>query len=244
LVRSQREAALAASPFYEKAEILPEGKAGPASLDASKLKATFSQGATTFGSRAPAHDEFDALLKKAGMDAAEAGTLVHAVLEARLSQRPFFIPAKIRSRIDEEKKLQNLMAQAELLADAFLSSELGKRWEALSRKAGTVLQESEFPVITSAAVEGKTIAITGQIDLLFEEGGEVVVVDFKTDRTESPADHYGQLAAYYRAVGDIFGKPVSVWLFYLRSGRAVDVTENVKDLSLEELAAAALEAGI
>ena len=77
----------------------------------------------------------------------------------------------------------------------------------------------------------------GQIDLLFEEAGEVVVVDFKTDRIEKPEDHYGQLAAYYQAALDIFGKPASVWLFYLRSGRALDVTAAVKSLSLDVIAA-------
>jgi ATP-dependent helicase/nuclease subunit A len=75
----------------------------------------------------------------------------------------------------------------------------------------------------------------GQIDLLFMAENEVVVVDFKTDRIENPADHYGQLAAYYRAAGDIFGKPASVWLFYLRSGSAVNVTHEIDRLSLEDL---------
>jgi len=155
--------------------------------------------------------------------------LVHAVLEARLNQQPFFIAPKIRSRIDDEKALQNLIAHAETLADAFLNSELGKRW------AVSVYREPEFSVVTSVVIGGKAIAITGQMDLLFEEGGEVVVVDFKTDKVENPGEHYGQLAAYYQAAADIFGKPVSVWLFYLRSGRAVDATEDVRGISLEEL---------
>ena len=66
------------------------------------------------------------------------------------------------------------------------------------------------------------------------------MIDFKTDKAENPEDHYGQLAAYYRAVGDIFGKPVSLWLYYLRSGSAVNITEEVKTISLEELAAEAM----
>ena len=47
--------------------------------------------------------------------------------------------------------------------------------------------------------------------------------------------------AYYRAAEDIFGKPVSVLLYYLRSGRTVDVTEEVKSLSLEEITAAMIK---
>jgi ATP-dependent exoDNAse (exonuclease V) beta subunit len=115
------------------------------------------------------------------------------------------------------------------MADGFISSELGRRW------AASDYRESEFPVITSVIINGKPAAIMGQIDLLFGEDEEIVAADFKTDKIENPEDHYGQLAAYYRAVGDIFGKPVSVWLCYLRSGRLVNVTEEVKRLSLEEL---------
>jgi ATP-dependent helicase/nuclease subunit A len=80
------------------------------------------------------------------------------------------------------------------------------------------------------------------MDLLFEDDDEVTVVDFKTDKAENPEDHYGQLAAYCQAAGDIFNKPASVWLFYLRSGRAVNITEEVKALSLEEIAATTLVA--
>ncbi|MCL2381447.1 MAG: UvrD-helicase domain-containing protein [Treponema sp.] len=248
LAKSQREAALAAEPFYKGAKTIPEGKAGPASLDASALQyapRTSLRPESGGGHHSPS--PLDSLLKKAGLDAAQAGTLVHAVLEARLSRQGCSapdgapasagllrqIPPKILSRADNEAALQDLIAHAEVLAEGFLGSDLGKRW------AASMYRESEFSVITSAVVEGKAIAITGQIDLLFEEGGEVVVVDFKTDRTETPEDHYGQLAAYYRAAGDIFGKPVSVWLFYLRSGRAVDVTESVAGICLEELAGAA-----
>jgi len=80
----------------------------------------------------------------------------------------------------------------------------------------------------------------GQIDLLFEEDGRMIVVDFKTDRKMNPQAHYGQLAAYYRAVADIFGKPVTIWLCYLSflpGEGAIDVTEEVKGLSLEDFAA-------
>ena len=228
----QRKAALAAAPFYEKAKIIPEGKAGPVSIEASKLRYM----AHNPGVDAAAGTERDILdFVSENISPADFGTLVHATLEARLNNRPCLIPPKIRSHIDDEKIMRKLMGEAETLADKFIVSDLGKRWAAGKRR------ESEFPIITSVTIEEKPIALMGQIDLLFEEDDEVVVVDFKTDRTENPEDHYGQLAAYFRAAGDIFGKPVSVWLFYLRSGRAVDATENVKDLPLEELAADALE---
>ena len=237
LARSQREAALAAAPFYNAAETLSEGKAGQSVLQASKLRSTGAPGGREEIPRGE-ENPLDKLLQRAGLDPAEFGSLVHAALEWRLDEssrkQPFIVPPKIRSRL-EENLLQKVMAQAETMADNFLASELGKR----CAYSGHI--ESEFPLVTSVVVEGKAIAIMGQMDLLFIENNETVVVDFKTDRIERPENHYGQLAAYYQAAGDVFGKPVSAWLFYLRSGRAVNVTEEVKGLSMEKLAAAALE---
>ena len=225
-------AALAAAPFYDEAEILPESKTTLLSVQASKLR--YIQAAGTGVSAIDASDKtsgdsrLDKLFEQTGITPADFGSLVHAVLEGRLNGQQPRIPSKLHSRLDE-KKLQALAAAAESMADLFLSSELGRRFTASSRR------EPEFPVLKSAMVNGKPIVIMGQIDLLLEEENEVVVVDFKTDRVENPADHYGQLAAYCQAAGDIFGKPASVWLFYLRSGNAVNVTEGIKGLPLEAM---------
>ena len=229
---TQREAALASAPFYEKAEMIPEGRAFPVSLEASRLKAPGHALDETASSSAPLRSgaEYDSILEKADLGPADFGTIVHAVLEARFTGYPCKLPPKIKSRMDDVKFSKEIMAYAETLADGFLSSELGKRCSASPGR------ESEFSIITSAGVNGKPIVIMGQIDLLFEEEGEVVAVDFKTDKIERPEDHYGQLAVYYQAASDIFGKPASVWLFYLRSGRALDVTAEVKSLSLDEIA--------
>jgi len=218
-VKNQREAALAAAPYYENAKVLPEGKAWPAGLEASKLRYKKVSGT---------------IFEKTILNPADFGSLVHSILEDRLNKRNVLIPPKIRSLLeDDEKACKQIIATAEAMADTFISSDLGKRW------VDAVRRESEFPVITSVDIEGRSIAIAGQIDLLFEEDDQVVVVDFKTDRSENPEDHYGQMTAYCRAAGDIFAKPVSVWLYYLRSGRAVNITREVQTLSLEDLATTA-----
>jgi ATP-dependent helicase/nuclease subunit A len=228
---SPLDAARAATPFYDSAEILPEAGTALPDIHASALR--YAQTPPVEASVPDAPDKtspyshLDDLFEKTGISPADFGSMVHAVLEGHLRGQDG-IPPKIKSRMDE-KKVQSLVEAAESMTDNFLSSDLGKRFAAASHK------ESEFRVITSAAPEGKSIAIMGQIDLLFVAENEVVVVDFKTDRIEKPADHYGQLAAYYRAAGDIFGKPASVWLFYLRSGSAVNVTDEVEKISLEYL---------
>jgi len=224
-------AALTAAPFYDGAEILPEAGTAVPDIHASALRFAQAPPAEVSGIDAPGktspYSRLDDLFEQTGISPAGFGSLVHAVLEGRLRGQSG-IPPKIKSRMDE-KKVQSLVEAAESMTDNFLSSELGRRFAAAGRK------ESEFRVLTSAAPEGNPIAIMGQIDLLFVAENEVVVVDFKTDKIENPAGHYGQLTAYYRAAGDIFGKPVSVWLFYLRSGSAVNVTEEVEKISLERL---------
>jgi ATP-dependent helicase/nuclease subunit A len=226
---SQREAAIAASSYYEKAETLPEGKVAYSVIEASKLRYKVTD--TVWGV-----DSEKVSVTISGLSPADFGSLVHAVLEYRLNDEPAVVPRRIRSLVDNEKTLASLLSSAQAMADSFINSDLGKRWAASKNR------ESEYPVITSVMVYGKPITITGQMDLLFEEDDEVTVVDFKTDKVENPEDHYGQLAAYSQAAGDIFRKPVGAWLFYLRSGRAVNVTEEVKALSLEEISATALSA--
>jgi hypothetical protein len=67
-------------------------------------------------------------------------------------------------------------------------------------------------------------------------------VDFKTDKIENPRRHLGQLAVYRRAVSDIYAdKAVQAWLFYLRSGKALSVTESLDELAVEKLAENYLE---
>ena len=232
LPKSQKETALAATLYYENAELLPEGKAGISNLDASRLQNKMQiTDAVIIETETP----FDILVRKAKINAAEAGTLVHAVLEAHINNAPTFIPAKIRARIDNEKVMQDLLTHAKKMTDTFFASQLGKRVTSATYK------KPEFHCYTKVNVEGKPIILTGKMDLLFEEPDEVVVVDFKTDRVEKPEDHLNQLATYYQAAFDIFGKRVSVWLFYLRSASAVNVTENVRQISLEDLAAQALQ---
>ena len=77
------------------------------------------------------------------------------------------------------------------------------------------------------------------MDLLFEDDHAVYVVDFKTDGLEEPGDHLAQMAFYHRAGMDLLGrlhtKPCRVWLYYLRTGHAVEMTEAAKGFVLEDL---------
>ena len=221
-ILSVKEAALKAEALYETADILPAGEAGDVYYSASKLKIKGSGiGSFAGESLEPADDLM-------GLDPKDFGSQVHAILEAKLKNTEYKILPVINSIFDSESKQKKILSLAESMAEKFLSSDLGLRCTSSN------FMESELSVITSISFK-KTMPVMGQIDLLFEEDDKIVLVDFKTDRAENPQTHYGQLAVYSQAAGDIYKKPVSVWLFYLRSGNALELTKEIEKIALEDL---------
>ena len=73
------------------------------------------------------------------------------------------------------------------------------------------------PTLTGKLADEKII-VQGAVDLCFIEDGEVVVVDFKTDRTDNPESlsaAYGeQLSIYAAACEKIFEKRVKQKIIY------------------------------
>jgi ATP-dependent helicase/nuclease subunit A len=214
------EAAAAAASYYARAETIAVPPPPLVSVSASKLQHGYAVSAVP-----PESDPLDTILKRAGLEAADFGTIVHGFLENRFKGVPPKIPPRIQARL-EDRDIPLICKTAESMAEDFLNSDLGK----LSLEAA--YREPEFPIITMAETTAGKIPIVGTIDLLFESDGVMYVADFKTDRVEEPERHYVQLAVYSRAVSDIFGKPVRAWLFYLRGSNAVEVTEHIRDIDI------------
>jgi len=114
-------------------------------------------------------------------------------------------------------------AEARALAARFQSSDLGRRAEAATRV------EREFDFL----FETDDVIVRGQIDLWFEEGGELVIVDYKTDRDEAGAEGYAlQLRLYALALERYAGRrPDRAVLYYLRSNRMVEISLTEADLA-------------
>jgi ATP-dependent helicase/nuclease subunit A len=220
---SPEEAAKAAAAFYAAAGLIAGPPPARSLIPASSLR--YPEG----GGRDRAveeEDDLSRLLKKAGLGAADFGVLVHGFVEARFSGgKP---DLRLLAGLDE-KNAGRIQAAAREMGDRFFASALGQR------SLQAAYRETEFPVITCAAVGERTFSITGQIDLLFEWDGAIQVVDFKTDRTEDPDRHRGQLAVYARAAGDIFGKPVRAWLFFFRTGHEVELTAGIREGDIEKM---------
>ena len=86
--------------------------------------------------------------------------------------------------------------------------------------------EREFDFLL--AVED--LVIRGQVDLWFEEGGELVIVDYKTDAVSGPeahqrADDYAlQLKLYAMAIERVTGRAADrAYLHFLRPNTVVEV---------------------
>jgi len=97
----------------------------------------------------------------------------------------------------------------------FEASDLGRR----AARAERVEREFDF------LLNSEDVILGGQMDLWFEEGGELVLVDYKTDRDESGSEAYAlQLRLYALALERYAGRlPDRAVLYYLRSDRAVEI---------------------
>ncbi len=101
------------------------------------------------------------------------------------------------------------------LVASFTQSELGRR----ASRAQRIEREFDFLLYI------EDVVLRGQIDLWFEESGELILVDYKTDRDQSSARSYElQLQLYALALERYAGRiPQRAVLHYLRSGRVIDV---------------------
>lgn len=120
-----------------------------------------------------------------------------------------------------EIRLPHPSREALELAARFKMSDLGRRASAAGRC------EREFEFMISAG----EVIVQGRIDLWFEEGGELVVVDYKTDRVEGAevrerAMEYAlQMRLYALALERYTGRlPNRAYLYFLRPDVIVPVS--------------------
>lgn len=165
---------------------------------------------------------------------ADRGTAYHRALELL----PF---DQIRSRSDVETWLERFVEEKQYTAESlkmvdstviwnFLCSETGHRMAAAQAER-RLHKEQQFVMGIPARAVGpvdsdELVVIQGIIDAYFEEDGELILVDFKTDRTWSSQvllDHYKRQLDYYeRALNQLTGKKVrEKWIYSLTMQRAI-----------------------
>jgi ATP-dependent helicase/nuclease subunit A len=168
------------------------------------------------------------------------GTLTHALLQhlpslapetwqraadAFLAERARGVPANVRARIAAETLA--------LLSDAAFAPVFG---------SDSAAEVPLVAVIPRAAGSGPPLRIAGQVDRLAVVAGEVLIVDFKTNRraprsVEEVAPVYlYQLAAYRLAVREIFpGKAVRAALLWTERPSLMEIRGEVLDVYADKL---------
>ena len=235
LVQSQKETE------KEDSEEIPQAKANPAleaeivdnlsyvypyaALRGVCAKAAVSELAAKPFSAQYAASSRPAFLSEKGLTPAERGTALHAYLQFADYRKAAADPQKELGRLIAEKYLTSAQAQAIDLsqAEAFFASPLMKRiansphFEREFRFSAEVPAGRVHPGLTPPMSEEK-IFLQGAADLVFEENGGLVLVDFKTDHTKDARalwERYQEQLQLYRAeLENCTGKKVNQCLLY------------------------------
>ena len=171
------------------------------------------------------HLDRPAFMPGAQLTSAEKGTALHAFMQyADFAKARENINAQLRYLTDEGYLTQ---AQADSVdlekAKRFIDSDLVTR----VLNADTVYKEYRFNIRISAkrvepdiavTLSEETVILQGAVDLAFVEDGELVIVDYKTDRVKDPkalAERYAaQLLLYKDAMEECLSLPVKECLIY------------------------------
>lgn len=157
-----------------------------------------------------------------GISAAERGTLYHKVLEllpvSQVRTKEAFIQF-----LDELTECGRMtQEEAECIETdrimAFMESNLAERMR-IADEASRVKREQPFVLgVETEDGSGDYELIQGIIDLYFEEDDGVVLVDYKTDRVDTPEElterYRIQLMYYAKAIEQIAGKKVKEIIIY------------------------------
>ena len=197
---------------------------------AEDLPGAFGEPAEVSGTIGKSADVSGSPAVSGGNTAAERGTAFHRFLElldfcrVDLSDAEGSLAAQREEMISSGK----LAREAADLLDmkplaAFVSSRLGSRIRKAAAE-GKVFRERRFMMEVGAseiypeAHEDDTVLIQGVVDLYFEEDGEIVVVDYKTDRVRDASElvlsYKKQLELYARALSQGLDRPVKEQILY------------------------------
>ncbi len=175
-----------------------------------------------------------AFLTADGLSAAEKGTALHAFMQfADFNAAEKDVQKEADRLLDEEFLTAAQHAALDIpRIERFFAHPLYAR----IRNADTVWREYAFtvpmplsvydPTLTDTTYNGQSIIIQGIADCVLEEAGELVIIDYKTDRTDDEAllkERYArQLEIYKTALEEIFSKPVKeTLLFAFHSGKII-----------------------
>ena len=162
------------------------------------------------------------------------GTACHAVLEAIINGLPAELPDSLLEDFPKASR-GAVRAEALRLALGFAQSELGRKALAFPRV------EAEKAIILSLG----DYSLSGRLDLFAESEAEILIIDFKSNRSSRAGEYDVQLSLYRKAAAAFApGKDVRSYLFWLRSAEAEAVDAEPETRSIALLASLTAEASL
>jgi ATP-dependent helicase/nuclease subunit A len=178
-----------------------------------------------------------AFMNSGGLTQAQKGTAVHAFMQhADYKRASADVLSEIKMLVAEGRLTEREGNAIDVsLIEGFFKSEIAGR----ILKAETVFREKRFTIARRAgdmypglpeSVADEEVIIQGMVDCAFVENGEIVIVDYKTDRgkpDEICRKYASQLAVYREAMEKCTGKRVKEVVLYLFGcGKAVEILQN------------------
>ena len=147
-------------------------------------------------------------------------------LEAVLKGEQPVIPSRFLQLLSA-KNQEKLKKVCSKLAQRFFESSTGKDVQKAS------WYKSEFPF----KYKIDKYVLKGTMDLIYKTGENTYhIVDFKTDKKEEPFLYFPQQSAYRAAAAVLLHVPESAircFLYYLRSGHLIDITQECDAVDLK-----------
>ena len=241
-----RTAAAASKPPEPEPELAPEPEPepaipalprfGPATIGVTTLVRE-EAGLPPITLQAPtavlATSEPDRNADTAGMEAADFGTLCHALIAHRIEDgaAPFEPDPDLFGGMGPAAR-ETALRTANASADRFFGSDL---WTGL-RDFDSI--ETECGFLLDTGIEDLPL-VEGRADLVARNDGEVIIIDFKTDRERLPARHMPQMALYRAAFRKIEPRArVRTILFWLSHGAYDEVDAEIELAALRARARA------
>ncbi len=221
LVEKIREAAEYVYPYSALSEVL-------AKISASELSNEYNY-RDFFASSRPK------FLNDGKLTGADRGTALHTFMQYADYEKAKTNPEEQGELLIKEGVLSNQQLEAVDFAKVrkFFETELGKRLCASEK----VYREKRFIINLPIAevygeipdnVKNEKILVQGVIDCAFEESGEIVLLDYKTDRVKTEEElisrYKEQLRMYKFALETVIGKKVSqVYLYSFSLDREIEI---------------------
>jgi ATP-dependent helicase/nuclease subunit A len=155
------------------------------------------------------------------------GRVIHRLLEGSMRDPALDLRTYAANLLAEEERPEGDAAEAVRLVEAVRASPLWAR----ARRARRTLVEVPFALTVASAELGSTegppeTLLTGAVDLVFEEDGGWVLVDYKSDTIDGNREalvrfYSKQIEIYRRFWSELTKRPTRAGLFFVQTGEEV-----------------------